>query len=226
MTNSNTNTIPKTVHNLIGMRFNRYTVIAYSHAKKAKYGTRHYWVSKCDCGTIKTVRADQLKNNNTRSCGCYNRDVSRELRIKSNTKHGMSKTPVYYIWLAMRRRCHSVTDRQYEDYGGRGIGVCDRWKNSFEAFHEDMGNPPDGYTIERLDNNSGYSPGNCIWATMKEQCLNRRSNHLVTIDGETKTITEWSNEYGINPRTVFGRIHRGRDPIESITTPVIKRGTG
>jgi hypothetical protein len=220
MTEQNYNPVPLSVQNLIGKKFDRLTVIGYGHVKRVKNGTKHYWFVECDCGEIKEMRGDQIKGKNIISCGCYKREIARETLKRVSTTHGKSGTPVYNVWLSMRRRCSDPNNAQYIYYGGRGIGVCRRWNESFEEFHRDMGDPPLNYTLERIDNNLGYSPDNCKWATWEEQNNNRRNSHFVTINGKTKTITEWSREYGINAHTVYGRIHRGRDPVEAITTPV------
>lgn len=148
---------------LTGKRFHRLVVIGYVGKSR--------WRCRCDCGTIKVVRADCLKDHTTVSCGCYNREVV----AKRETTHGMSKSRVYRIWDAMKSRCENPKNSKYRYYGGRGIKVCKRWSRSFEAFYQDMGEPPTPqYSIDRIDNDGDYEPGNCRWATMTEQNRNKR----------------------------------------------------
>ena len=128
------------------------------------------WVCICDCGKQARVLASSLNSGNTSSCGCR-RDKSASESLKT---HGMSKTPEYYVYRAMLQRCGNKRNPRYKDYGGRGIAVCDRWLDGFEAFLEDMGNRPAGMSIERVNNDLGYFKENCKWATMKEQSLNKR----------------------------------------------------
>ena len=120
----------------------------------------------------------------------------------------MSKSRVHRIWRGMLNRCTNINEPAYEDYGGRGIKVCDRWM-TFENFYADMGDPPDGKTIDRTDNDGGYESGNCRWATDIEQANNKRNVRLITKDGVSRTISEWSAELGINRTTIEGRIYSG-----------------
>jgi hypothetical protein len=136
-------------------------------------------------------------------------------------KHGMNRTPEYGVWCAMKRRCLALDHESFAQYGGRGITVCDTWLKSFEAFFTDMGpRPGHTYTIERRDNNAGYSPENCYWATHKEQARNKRTNHLITLHGETKTLTGWCAIADIDCGTVHSRLIKGLSPEEALTRPV------
>ena len=127
----------------------------------------------------------------------------------------------YQIWGSMIHRCHSPKSSGYYLYGGRGITVCDRWRNSFPAFLEDMGPKPKGKSLDRIDNNKGYSKENCRWATQKEQSANRRDNRIFTIDGESKCLAEWCRRYGKRFDTVWRRIYqRGMNPSDALRMPI------
>jgi hypothetical protein len=149
-------------HSLVGKRFGRWTVLG-EHPERRR--GRH-WLCRCDCGTERTVRENNLRYGSSKSCGCC---VARE----RNTRHGQSYSRVYSIWIALRQRCSNPESTNYANYGGRGITVCERWL-AFENFYADMGDPPPGLSIDRIDNDGNYEPGNCQWATASEQLRNRR----------------------------------------------------
>lgn len=136
--------------------------------------------------------------------------------------HGKSQTTIYGIWKAMKRRCYNPNCPEYKDYGGRGIVVCDEWKDSFGKFYEDMGDKPRGMSLDRVDNNGNYEPSNCKWSTVHQQQNNIRNNRFATIDGESKTLSEWSRKSGINGGTLWKRLKDGWDE-KRLLQPVRKR---
>jgi hypothetical protein len=131
-------------------------------------------------------------------------------------KHGLTKHPLFEVWKSMLGRCGNPKDKNYFRYGGRGIIVCDRWKD-FVNFLEDMGERPLGMTLERINNDSNYEPQNCRWATVKEQARNRRGQRLIEFNGETKCLSEWAEQYKIIPDTLASRLKAGMDITRALT---------
>lgn len=203
--------------NLIGQRFGR---LLAGEARR----TAGSWfiLCTCDCGTIKLVRSDHLRTGRIVSCGCY----KREATIRANTKHGdcrqTGKATEYLIWVGMVKRCTNPNTKTYHRYGGRGITVCQRWLDSYEAFLEDVGRRPSPHhSIERINNCGNYGPTNVRWATTLEQNNNRRSNRFLEFNGKRQTIADWGRETGIAMRTLWRRHAVSGWSIEkTLTTPV------
>lgn len=172
-----------------------------------------YVLCKCDCGAEKVVRLGSLKRGEIKSCGCYNKKVASE-RFKGNKfgfTHGFSKTRLYRIWLAMKHRCANPNSDRFDDYGGRGIKVCNEWFGSFEVFRDwaIAHGYSDSLTIDRIDVNGDYTPENCRWITNDEQQNNRRNNHFVEYDGVRYTLAQLSRKLNVPDSTLWYRLKRG-----------------
>ncbi len=208
------------VINRIGERHGRLTVTARADNKVEPSGAvRAQWVCICDCGNQTTVSGQSLGRKLTQSCGCY----SKELRVKRLTSHGMSRTHIYKSWNTMVQRCTNPNNTHWPSYGGRGIRVCDEWLN-FEAFHQAMGDRPSGQTLERKDNDKGYEPGNVIWASRLTQANNRRTNVLLSLNEETKTVAEWGRFTGLGKQTIRSRLEDGWPVWRALTEPIHETG--
>lgn len=205
-----------TVRDLSGQKFGRWTVIA--RAENYKSGGAQ-WRVRCDCSAERVHRGMTLTQGGSTSCGCWNRELRRAICIARNTTHGLAGTPEHYIWQNMRGRCNTPSAVGFENYGGRGIRVCERW-SSFENFLADMGpRPSPKHSIDRDDVNGHYEPGNCRWATREEQANNTRRNHRLTHDGRTMTVMQWSRATGIHRKTIERRLEMGWTVDAAVTKP-------
>jgi hypothetical protein len=189
--------------------------------ENGKLGQHLAYLCECSCGNQVTIRGCSLRSGNTTSCGC----VHKAMISKLNFKHGKKDSREYSSWQMMNDRCHNPQSISWDRYGGRGITVCEEWKD-FNKFYDDMGPRPEGHSLERINNSLGYSADNCRWATTAEQNKNTRRTRLVEINGVTKCVTDWCEHFGVNKRTVINRINRGRWPIEkALNTPSRKYAT-
>lgn len=198
-------------YDLTGLTFDRLTVVKL-HGKSAARNL--IWECKCKCGNTCNITGKSLRSKGKKSCGCINRELLI-VRNKNNATHGMSGTKAYNTWARMKQRCEDINYHGYKDYGGRGISVYDKWSKDFTEFYKYMGDPPSKkYSIDRIDNDSNYEPGNVKWSTSTEQCNNRRGNVFITNNGKTMTIGEWTKEKSLNYNTLYARLQKKNWNIE------------
>lgn len=203
MANSTANKLSGHAKDETGKKYGKLTVLEFSHVNR-----QVHWLCLCECGNTVVVRGNHLRGGGVTTCGC--------IHFKSS---GMSGSPIYQVWQAMKDRCYNTQNRHYRNYGARGITVSDRWLESFNNFFEDMGERPfDGATLERVDNSKGYSKDNCKWATRHAQMANTRVSRLLTYNGETKCLTEWARGIGVDPKTLYYRLKQGWTLEKALTT--------
>lgn len=203
---------------LKGQVFGRLKVVEYvgTVARSA------VWRCVCECGNEISTKAKTLRSGETKSCGCLHREISARLCRDRLTKHGKTaggNSRVYRIWSNMVSRCTNPNFDAYPYYGGRGISVCDRWR-LFENFLQDMGEPGPDESIDRIDPNGHYEPGNCRWVVRADQARNTRRNVFLELDGRRMTISQWANEPGAAPlKTIYARVAQGWDAKRAVFQP-------
>lgn len=200
---------------MIGKTFSKLTVIDKAENYISPSGAKmKRWLCKCECGNTTICTTAHLNSGHTKSCGCYVKETSRQNGLKQ--KHGLKNTKIYRVWAQMKTRCYNPKHENFDCYGGRGITVCDEWKNDFQSFYDwAMSNGyKEGLTIDRIDVNGNYEPSNCRWITIKEQCQNKRNTLFVTYKGIRKTLVEWSVITGIKYQTLVYRHKTGKKPEE------------
>lgn len=195
----------------IGSRFGKIVVESVTVIDKTSYLN-----VVCDCGSRKTVLSSNVVSGKTSSCGCAQRYM---IGIRTKT-HGMTKSKTHRVWTGMINRCTNKRNKAYGRYGGRGIVVCDRWRRSFSDFLEDMGEAPDGMSLDRIDNNGPYCKSNCRWATRKEQANNRRSTKKFFESGAFATLSELCEKSGVKYSVAWKRLKRGWSLGDALTIPV------
>jgi hypothetical protein len=200
-------------NDLAGKRFGRLEVI--SNVKKPN-DPKTYWLCKCDCGKEKVIGAQNLKLGKAVSCGCYGLECLR----KYTTTHGNSTHPLYKTWYQIMKRCYDKNHKDYKYYGERGITACDSWKDNAKNFFNDMGDKPENTTLDRIDNNKGYSKENCRWVSSGIQGSNKRNNKNFIINGKKIHLSEISRVYGIKETTLSNRLKAGANINEAIKNPV------
>lgn len=193
-----------------GEKYNSLVVLG----EAAKRGEKRYVKCLCDCGGETIVRLTHIRSGQIKTCGCG----------RSHRKtHGMSRSPEFKSWLHMKERCHKEDNPQYHNYGGRGVEVCSEWRDDFQAFYDHIGpKPSPELTVDRVDNDGNYEPGNVRWASRQQQCRNFRCNTLLTYDGRTQCIVEWAEELGVNRGTLQTRLQRGWSTERALTQPTGK----
>lgn len=211
----------KVKNDLTGKKYGRLTVLGVDDRE----GRKTYYCCQCDCGNIKIVRSDSLTAGTIRSCGCLKKEQD-QINLTANHSHKMSGTRIYQIWQGIKDRCYNPHNTRFNYYGGRGITVCEAWINDFSAFYE--WSIKNGYskelTIDRINNDKGYSPDNCRWANQKQQSRNRNSNIKITIGNATKTLTEWCEIFELDYKTIYARYSRnGFASIDDLFNQTIPR---
>lgn len=198
---------------LTGRVFGRLTVL---HRVENRYGKTH-WLCRCECGTTKVIQGQHLKDGHTASCGCAS---------PFGTTHAGTQEQLYSVWSAMRRRCYKPNFISYANYGGRGITVCDAWRNDYAVFRSwALAN---GYgpnlEIDRIDVNGNYEPSNCRWVTKQVQGNNKRSNRVLELNGERRTMRQWAEHIGIDYQTLASRLNKlGWSVEKALITPARKK---
>lgn len=201
----------------VGAVFGRWTVVGRDLTRPP--ADECHWICICECGTIRSVRRSRLLKAVLPSCGC----LAREHVAQRNYVHGRSATPEYRAWSSMRTRCSNPKARWWPRYGGRGITVDVSWE-TFEQFLLDMGpRPSPQHSLDRVDNDGPYAPWNCRWATSRQQCRNKSTNHLLTHNGVTLAVVEWSEILGIREDTLLRRIRKGWSAEQTLSTPLLRK---
>ena len=188
---------------ITGMKFGRLTAL-HENGHDISPSRKHIlWACVCDCGNAIDVRLNALRSGGAKSCGCLRKEGN------SNRKHGMTKTAEYRSWAHIKARCTNPNHADFADYGGRGIKVCQRWMESFEAFFEDMGKKPDwAKSIDRIDVDGDYCKENCRWADDRMQSRNKRNNRNLKLDGLEMCLTDWAKHLGVSVSTLIERLEK------------------
>lgn len=203
------------IDNLIGRTFGSLTIIEKIHNKK--YAT---YLCKCSCGNQKEIVGNSMIRGLTKSCGCLQKKI-----VSDNfKKHGCVGSKEYNIWKSMNQRCHNPNNSAFKYYGEKGINVCKEWRNSFETFLKDMGNKPEGKSLDRINNEDGYSKENCRWADKIQQMNNRSNNRMLTLNNTTQNLQTWAEQLNINHKVLRKRLKDGWSDEDILTNKIIKHG--
>ncbi len=193
----------------VGQRIDRWTIIGNRFQIRIFGRSRPMFVCECQCGTVAAVLESTI-GKQSKSCGCLKAEVSKRERRKS-ASHEFVGTPEYNSWSMAKDRCSNPNNINFARYGGRGICMCAEWVKSIAAFVRDMGPRPSlSHTLDRINNDGNYEPGNCRWATKKQQMRNRQNTIKLTVDGETRPLSDWIEETGLNYATAYARLKTGR----------------
>lgn len=195
------------------IKINRWTILSYHHTAKNYH---KYYLCRCDCGKEKIVNINNIIKGVSKSCGCLISETTSERNktIKQKDKHKYKDYSLYRVWLGMRKRCYSSKEPAYKDYGGRGIFVCDEWRNDYNSFlnWSLINGYKKGLSIDRIDNNKGYTPDNCRFVDNYMQANNKRNNIILELKGEKKTLPNWAREFNISAKKLYARYYRNKNP--------------
>ena len=225
--------VPPRVKDHSGRRFGRLVVLGFVGMDPGAR-PRPRFICQCDCGKEHTARSAHLLGGWVKSCGCLASENGRSRGLASKgakypgagARHGMSHKPEHNAWAGMKQRCHNPRNKGFKNYGARGIFVCERWRDSFEAFLADMGRrPTDEHSLERIDNDGPYAPGNVRWATSVEQANNKRDTHLVDFGGRKVSLADAERLSGISQKVLYHRAKAGRTG-DALFAPIDQRKSG
>lgn len=211
-----------TLKKLAEVKFNRSGRLVYLGEQKKIKG-KYYVKVLCDCGVEKFVNKFSFNSEKVKSCGCLKRESGKKSRTHGDSNPNAKYNNLFKRYHNMKNRCHNKNNRNYHRYGGRGIKVCEEWINSYEVFKEwslENGYKPT-LSIDRIDNNKGYSPDNCRWTTREVQSTNKRNSVLIEIDGVTKPLKYWAEKFNMNAATLKRRIDQGMEPNDALNVPVV-----
>lgn len=200
--------------NEIGNRYGRLEVLTFQEVVNSSAA----WKCRCDCSKEVTVRGSDLRAGKTLSCGCFNREMTRNMLLEHGHATRRCKSRTFLAWQEAKRRCFNPGRKNYPDYGGRGITMCASWERSFPKFLEDMGECPDGLSLDRRDNDGNYCKDNCRWATRMEQNNNSRNCHYIRFEGRSQSIAAWAREMSLPSRVLRWRIYAGWTIARAFTT--------
>jgi hypothetical protein len=212
--------MPKVI-NLTGQQIGRLLVLR----EDKQHNGRKTWLCRCECGNEKVVSSAALNHNRTRSCGCLRAETAIERSRERTNPDAKRNSTLYHRWACMIQRCENQNNPSWHNYGGRSIKVCEAWRNSYDVFIADMGQPPTAkHTIERIDNNGDYTPENCQWALRSVQLRNQRRSIIATVEGKTLSAKDWAEQYGIPYSRITKEYRRGGiDAVEQYIRSVLSR---
>ena len=200
-----------------GLKFGRWAAIEIDKSAQSVRRSATHWICRCECGQLGSVALHSLRSGGSKSCGCRRDEM---IAVGMGRKHGLARSKAYTALQNAIKRCTNPKSVGWSRYGGRGIKICQRWLDSPENFVNDMGNPPPGMTLERVNLDGDYEPSNCIWATRTHQARNRRSNRLITFGGQTKCVAEWSEITGLPVYAIINRLNGKWSAEETLTLPL------